>query len=103
MPTVAPCSEYALQPAVAGSVELGPGSKYRASFRLKPLSHFESEDRSRSVVNVVRAWAENHPVTWTVAPTLVQQHPSQGERNRRKLIRLGQVARQRDSNRRELP
>jgi hypothetical protein len=51
---------------------------------------------------VVRAWAENGALPWTQAPALVQQDRSQGERSRRKLIRLGEEWRGREVNRREL-
>ncbi|HYV45307.1 MAG TPA: hypothetical protein VFA20_10620 [Myxococcaceae bacterium] len=54
-------------PAMDGWIELGPESQYRTHFRLKPLSHFETEDRSRSVVNVVRAWAEHLPIEYAGA------------------------------------
>jgi hypothetical protein len=89
----------------------GPGPEEEAISRLLPwVERFETAT-VRSILRqlsaqeraVVRVWAENHPVAWTVAPTLVHQDPSQGERNRRKLIRLGQIARQRENNRRELP
>jgi hypothetical protein len=51
---------------------------------------------------VVRAWAENAPLPWTKAPALVQQDESQGDHNRRKLIRLGREWRRREDNRRGL-
>ena len=54
-------------PAMDGWLELGPGSRYKTYFRLKPLSLFETEDRSRSVVNVVRAWAQHLPVKYAGA------------------------------------
>ncbi|MER6916482.1 hypothetical protein ABT354_32910 [Streptomyces sp. NPDC000594] len=49
---------------------------------------------------VVRAWAENPPLPlpWTKAPALVQQDEHQGERSRRKLIRLGQEWRRRENS-----
>lgn len=52
---------------------------------------------------VVRAWSENHPLPWPKASDLVQQDEAQGERARRKLIRLGKEWRRRENNRRELP
>jgi len=38
---------------------------------------------------VARAWAENAPINWRQAPTLVGQDVAMGERVRRKLLRLG--------------
>jgi hypothetical protein len=52
---------------------------------------------------VVRAWSENHPLPWPKASDLVQQDEAQGERARRKLIRLGKEWRRRENSRRELP
>jgi len=66
-------------PAMDGSVELGPGSKYRARFLLKPLSLFESEDRCRSVVNVMRAWTERLPVKYAYATAGVELQVAVGE------------------------
>ena len=52
---------------------------------------------------VVRAWSENHPMTWPKASDLVQQDEAQGERARRKLHRLGKEWRRRENNLQELP
>lgn len=51
---------------------------------------------------LVRAWSENHPLTWPKASDLVQQDEAQGERARRKLHRLGKEWRRRENNRQEL-
>ncbi|MFC4506101.1 MULTISPECIES: hypothetical protein [Streptomyces] len=51
---------------------------------------------------LVRAWSENQPMPWPKASALVQQDEAQGERARRKLIRLGNEWRRRENNRREL-
>ncbi|MER5228163.1 hypothetical protein [Streptomyces flaveus] len=51
---------------------------------------------------VVRVWSENHPLAWPKASALAQQDEAQGERARRKLIRLGKEWRMRENNRREL-
>jgi excisionase family DNA binding protein len=71
-------------PAMDGWLELGP-ERYRVYFRLKPLSLFETEDRSRSVVNVVRAWAEHLPVKYASATAGIEGelgivHPYNQER-----------------------
>ncbi|WP_041820515.1 hypothetical protein [Streptomyces davaonensis] len=52
---------------------------------------------------LVRAWSENHPLTWPKASDLVQQDEAQGERARRKLHRLGKEWRRRENSRQELP
>ncbi|UXX98007.1 hypothetical protein N7U49_47760 (plasmid) [Streptomyces sp. AD2-2] len=52
---------------------------------------------------LVRAWSENHPMTWPTASDLVHQDEAQGERARRKLNRLGKEWRRRENNRQELP
>ncbi|WP_406490737.1 hypothetical protein OHB06_01410 [Streptomyces sp. NBC_01604] len=52
---------------------------------------------------LVRAWSENHPMTWPKASDLVQQDKAQGERARRKLKDLGKEWRRRENNRQELP
>ncbi|MET9847856.1 hypothetical protein [Streptomyces ossamyceticus] len=52
---------------------------------------------------LVRAWSENHPMTWPKASDLVQQDEAQGERARRKLHRLGREWRRRENHRQELP
>jgi hypothetical protein len=52
---------------------------------------------------LVRAWSENHPMTWPKASDLVQQDEAQGERARRKLHRLGKEWRRRENNLQELP
>ncbi|MFI1328229.1 hypothetical protein ACH4TI_33780 [Streptomyces rochei] len=46
---------------------------------------------------LVRAWSENHPMTWPKASDLVQQDEAQGERARRKLHRLGMEWRRREN------
>ncbi|MEU3901590.1 hypothetical protein [Streptomyces sp. NPDC045251] len=46
---------------------------------------------------LVRAWSENHPMTWPKASDLVQQDEAQGERARRKLHRLGREWRRREN------
>ncbi|MEV5523683.1 hypothetical protein AB0N43_24875 [Streptomyces pseudogriseolus] len=46
---------------------------------------------------LVRAWSENHPMTWPNASDLVQQDEAQGERARRKLKRLGKEWRRRET------
>ncbi|MDQ0408695.1 hypothetical protein ABVB69_35030 [Streptomyces sp. NPDC000349] len=46
---------------------------------------------------VVRAWSENHLMTWPRASDLVQQDEAQGERARRKLHRLGKEWRRREN------
>ncbi|MCX0241824.1 hypothetical protein [Streptomyces drozdowiczii] len=46
---------------------------------------------------LVRAWSENHPMTWPKASDLVQQDEAQGERARRKLHRLGKEWRRRET------
>lgn len=45
---------------------------------------------------LVRAWSENHHMTWPKASELVQQDEAQGERARRKLHRLGKEWRRRE-------
>ncbi|MDH6455514.1 hypothetical protein M2155_008013 [Streptomyces sp. SAI-119] len=50
---------------------------------------------------VTRAFTENGPMTWPTASALAEQEPSQGERARHKLNRLGKEWRRRESNRRE--
>ncbi|MEU9261755.1 hypothetical protein ACN6LF_005688 [[Kitasatospora] papulosa] len=45
---------------------------------------------------LVRAWSENHLMTWPKASDLVQQDEAQGERARRKLHRLGNEWRRRE-------
>ncbi|MFL9658707.1 hypothetical protein ACJ7VE_33925 [Streptomyces sp. PB17] len=45
---------------------------------------------------LVRAWSENHLMTWPKASDLVQQDEAQGERARRKLHRLGKEWRRRE-------
>ncbi|MFE7620564.1 hypothetical protein [Streptomyces sp. NPDC057496] len=52
---------------------------------------------------LVRAWSENHPMTWPKASDLVQQDEAQGERARRKLHRLGKEWRRRENKLQELP
>lgn len=52
---------------------------------------------------LVRAWSENHPMTWPKVSDLVQQDEAQGERARRKLIRLGKEWHKREDYHRELP
>jgi hypothetical protein len=46
---------------------------------------------------LVRAWSENHLMTWPKASDLVQQDEAQGERARRKLHRLGNEWRRREN------
>ncbi|MFE3469481.1 hypothetical protein [Streptomyces sp. NPDC059185] len=46
---------------------------------------------------LVRAWSENHLMTWPKASDLVQQDEAQGERARRKLHRLGKEWRRREN------
>ncbi|MFB6772800.1 hypothetical protein [Streptomyces sp. NPDC056337] len=46
---------------------------------------------------LVRAWSENHLMTWPRASDLVQQDEAQGERARRKLHRLGKEWRRREN------
>ncbi|MGA5207963.1 hypothetical protein [Streptomyces variegatus] len=52
---------------------------------------------------LVRAWSENHPMTWPKASDLVQQNEAQGVRAQRKLKRLGKEWRRRENSRQELP
>ncbi|MEV7064632.1 hypothetical protein AB0N97_17800 [Streptomyces collinus] len=79
----------------------------RASFGLAPAiagldllvpRRFNEQEQA-----VLRVCAENHPMPWTMAPTLVQQDEAQGEHNRRKLKRVAKEWRRHEINRRELP
>ena len=62
-------------PAMDGMLDLGLGatrSKLYAVLKLKPLSFFADESRSRNFVELVRAWALRYPVTYAEANSLAE-------------------------------
>ncbi|WP_343239765.1 hypothetical protein [Streptomyces sp. SID9913] len=70
-------------------------------FETAPVRYVAGQLNEQEQV-LVRAWSENHLMTWPKASDLVQQDEAQGVRARRKLKRLGREWRRRESNLREL-